>query len=349
MSPSAIIQRISAALAADALKLLPEVRSVVPVLNMGDLLRPWAEVYPGADPELETEGRDLFCWGGLCKPHFVPQPRRSARPLPPPLVFPPPVRLIGLGLFASVRGIWDYYQNVGKAAPALLTPELDSDSLQAFIQPLWEELSGYWPLCCPLETFPENDLDAARCGIPLTLPHYVYDQEESGVVEAFLSGPGEVESILSYLIDQDGFVQISPLDSKLIRDVGLGPLLEAFADYPGEKSCDLRQLANCWDVFFGEVKKRFPVQMENDWPIISGNGGLDADIYITSKEDIEFAIAYYYAWCEMLDAFPAPPYDFEQNDGGVVDRFVHEICEIGRKLKLPRKPKAKVKVLAEVL
>ncbi|HOI17218.1 MAG TPA: hypothetical protein PK036_12840, partial [Geobacteraceae bacterium] len=120
--------------------------------------------------------------------------------------------------------------------------------------------------------------------------------------------------------------------------------------YPGKKICDLRKLANWHETYFGDVLKKYPTQMGTDWPIISGNGGVDADIYIESMEDIEFALAYWHAWDKMMGAFPADPYMFESNDDGVVDRLIQEICRVWRKQKgttSAKKPAGKT--LKEVL
>lgn len=349
MQTAVIIERIRTAVQQGTLTEFPEARLQVAALKISDLLRPWTEVYPCCDPELAREPRDVFCWSGLRKPDFVPVPRRSLRRLPVPRPVPVPLRLVGPGLFASVKGIWDYYQATGVAAPALISGELSSDSLQRFNQPLWDALSDYWPLCGPLGMFPENDPHAIGLGICLTLPHYVYDAEESGVVEAFLSDLDSVESLLDHFVSREDFLELSPRDRKLIKDVGMGAMLEVYADYPGKKICDLRKLANWSETYFGDVLKKYPTQMITDWPIISGNGGVDADIYIESMEDIEFALAYWRAWDNMMGAFPAEPYMFETNDGGVVDRLIQEICRVWRKQKGQHPKKPAGKTLKEVL
>lgn len=334
MSVAVIINRIGSALQLGALQVLPEPAAVEPVSTMAGLLRPWQEVYPGADPE--DEHRDLFCWGGLRKPRFLPRPRTSRRPLPAPLRISPSPKLISPGLFDSVRGIWDFYGTIGKADPALLEQPLNNEGLYKFIADLEWHLSDYYPLPLYLEgLFSDGSVEHINC-IPLCLPFWSFEDEGVGVVEAFLNGPSGVHSFLVYCSSNPESeyknleIELHPKDEALIAEVGYEKLLEVYAAFAGEKSFDLNALENFAETYFGEVGRKYPEHGSPDSYIIITDDCYHCEVPITCRQDIEFAIEYAEAFSRMCNALPDPS-DMDSNHGGVTENFIHEICEAWRK------------------
>jgi hypothetical protein len=348
MSPSAIIQRISVAAATGALVPLPDHSAAVPLRTVGDLLRPWHEVYPGIEPDTDIDHRDLFCWGGLRKPSFTPRPRGSRRPLPAPLAVAAPRKLVNPGIFASVRGIWDWCQSRGSADPVCLQEPLTPEGLGKLLFPLVEHLFNYYPLGCLLEQAGyEEDIVDLR-GLALLLPHWGYEEEWVGAVEAFLCGASGVQSLVTHYYEQRKDMdldQLPPKDHEVIRTIGFGPLCETYAAFQGEKTCDLVALENFGDTFFHPVYQQYPGRENADYSVITGDAGIECEVLITSREDIEFAIAYHDAFEAMVNAMPDPS-AMENNEGGTTDNFIHELCEVWRKTNRKRSvkwtsPKAK--------
>lgn len=332
MAVSIIIERIAKSLAAGELQPMPDCSEFKPVDTMADLLRPWEEMFPGIDVNEDGDTVSLFSWGGLRRPSFRPLVRRSIRPVSVPRpVAPRPKPPCKPGLFLSVQAIWEYYQEKDKADSKLINCPFNDVNLEAFVHQLYEEASDYWPMSAPLEQLFFDCGASDLIGIHLMLPHYIYDDEMAGVVEAFLSGHDTLASKLHYQHQADGFMELPEKDEVLIKEVGFDKLTENFANYIGEKSCDLIALENWFETYFTEVDRKFPEHNAGGYPIISGNGGEDADIYIRRKADLDFCFAYAAAYYDMMNAFPDPS-QFEYNEEGITETFVHEICEAWRKV-----------------
>lgn len=330
MSVAILTERIRQSISAGELKPVPEASTFRPVNSLTDLLSDWEELFPGIETNEEGDTVSLFGWNALRRPVFTAQPRRSCRPLSPPRpVTPMPQPPCKPGLFLSIQAIWAYYEETGLADTALIDRPFNSKDLLAFIAPLEHHTSDYWPLSVPLENL-EHDGDIEELtGIRLMLPHHSYDDETAGTVEAFLSGPETLASHLDYQHRQANFMELPEKDEQLIKEVGFDKLAENFALFSGEKSCDLFALENWFETFFAEVDRQFPDNKAGNYSIISGNGGDDNEICIRRKEDISFSLAYSDSYCIMMSTFPDPN-DFEYNEGGITETFVHELCDAWR-------------------
>lgn len=336
MSVALVIERIRTSVEANELAAVPTV-PIAPVTTCGDLLRPWSSVYPGIDEPEEDMSRDLFFGGrgSLVRHRFTPRPRRSRRPLPIPRSIVGSPKLISPGLFHSVQGIWDWYTKKGSANTALLACRFDDAGLYKFLQALFDETAPIWPLHCSLEMIFEGDNLTELPGIRLMLPHFNYEEEGAGCVEAFLSGVDGIAWIMKSVEEQ--LHGLTEKDRALIATVGYTRLAQAYALYPGQKTYDIDMLENWGETFFGKVQKRFPRQMETNWPLISGDSGYDAEVTIRSSEDIEFCFAYADAYYDLMDYIPNPC-EFESNDDGIAETFAKELCNVWR--KTPNKPPA---------
>lgn len=338
MNVAVITERISSSIQAGALRPVCEPTSSKAVERISDLLQPWEDFYPGIDPLEEGESRNIFTCGLVRKPLFISRPRRSARPLPAPRRLAASPLLLSPGLFAAVQGIWEYYQQNNIPAVGNITQPFDNDGMTHFIDPLYNKTSDYWPLHVNLESL-LNDCDVREIHqISLMLPHYTYDDDTTGVIESFFSGADGLTSLLHHYRGEDHFKELPPEDHHLFIHPGIPSLCAEYASYSGEKRLDLAKLENWPDTWFADVKARFPEQMQHDWPLISGDYGEDAEISITSSQDIDFALAYAETYYRMMDSIPDPA-DIESNDLGSADELVHEICEIWRKSNRKRSVK----------
>jgi hypothetical protein len=338
MSVALIIQRISEACAADIIKPLPEVSSIPQLTTMGDLLKPWESVYPGSTaPEDDARDRGIFGYRKLQRPMIIPRARRSYRPLPAPRRIAPQPKLISPSLFNSVQGIWAWYQSRGQATDQLSVAPLNGAGLGAFLEPLWSVCSDYYPLGIYLEDCHIDTDVVGMDGFCLMLPHETYEEEHSGIVEAFLRGTDGLHWLMQNFYDErtNFDIELPDKDCGLIEDVGFEEILKCYAAFQGKKTVDLVYLEN-WDQnFFGEVSEKFPEQWSHDWPIISGGNSADNELPITCAADIDFALAFANAFYKMIDAIPTP-WEFHENSDGITETFIHEICEVWRKVNRKR-------------
>jgi hypothetical protein len=343
MGTAVIIDRISAALAAGELKPASNSTMFKPISSMSDLLRPWGEMFPGVDLDNEGEIRGIFGRGIVRHgPNFTPHRRLSRRPLPPPRLISASPLVLNPDLFQSVGAVWDYYNSKEKADSSLLECAFTNEGITLFLEPLCRELSDYHPLEMMLE-----DMYCARLsdldGFRLMIPHYTYEEESAATVMAFLSGPESIAGHLTYFFDEqdrygeDSRLELHPKDLAIIEEVGFVKLVEAYAEFQGEKTCDMAKLSQWYEFFFDPVIRRFPEQMEDDWPIVT-DGGMDTDFRILSREDIEFGIAYSQSFFDLINAIPDPD-AFEYNTGGATETFIHELCEVWRKTNGKRRVK----------
>jgi hypothetical protein len=327
---SAIKERIRSALSAGTLKQVPDCSGFARVDSMADLLKPWEEMFPGAELIGEEESRDVFDRGGLRRPKLTPRPRRSSRPLPAPRSIAASPRTVSPGLFTSVQGIWEFYQARKTADAGLLQLPFTDTGVNAFIQPLFKEVSDWYPLFIPLEMLFEEYALADLQHIHLMLPHYTYEDESAAVVEAFLTDADSVASLMEHYHSLSEFMELPQQDEQLIGQLGFEELVKGYEQYRGAKSCNLDQLLNGPDSFFDSLERNYPVQMKGGWPIISGNSGYDCDVTITCAQDIQFCLDYAAAYERMISAIP-DPYDMETNECGTTEEFVHDLCEVWRK------------------
>jgi hypothetical protein len=337
MNATVIIDRIRERLAAGGLTAMPApAASVAPLTTIGDMLRPWSEVYPNTEETEEIETYNLFENGSLTKVTFRPSPRMSLRPMPAPRKIAGNAKLIRPGLFAAVRAIWDWYGTRNSANPALLAEPITERGFLSFIEEFRDEAEGWgWPVCCPLDQlFEECSSVTSLPGVCLSLPFWHYEEDGVGIIDGFLSGTDGIEWVMRYT--QDRFEAFSAKDKALVDKIGYARLAMAYAQFKGKKTYDIVKLENFGDTFFGPVKEKFPEQMKTDWPVITDDYEA-ALVRITRREDIEFCFAYVNAYYDMRDAMP-DPYDFEQNAGGIAEQFAHELCEVWRKTR--KKPAA---------
>ncbi len=330
MSVALITERIAASIIAGKLPHKPD-NVTVDQLTMADLLRPWGEIFPGQSYAAERN-RNLFDYGKLRKPHFTPLVRRSRRPLCAPRHSLAPAKLVSPGLFASVRAISDWYLQEGVAEYDLGDHPFNKDSLEDFIEPLRSRGEEYWPLSLPIENLYWDGSLSGLENISLMLPHFHYDEECAGMVEAFLSGAGGIEWLMDHYNGISEFLDLPDEDRALIKDVGFGALADQYALRSDGRTYNLELLENHQDEFFGPVWKAFPEQEKREDiepSIISGESGTDAEVIIMDSLDIDFCLAYAKAFYKMVDAMPDPR-SFEENDLGITETFAHELCEVWR-------------------
>ena len=336
MPTALIIDRIRASLAAGELASIPQPGAAVTLTTVGDLLRPWDEVFPGQRRGDDDAGAGpLFGYGKsvLQKPKFHPQPRRSRRALLPPRIIAAPAKIINASFFASIAAVWKWYQGRALADPALLAAPLNGEELNAFVMPLCNAVSDWYPLGICLEEFGLNgELHEAR-GIYLVLPHWNYDEEGAGVFEAFLSGWEGVEWLLRDLRDNHGddFLNLPDEDRALLKKVPPADLARVYAEYSGQKLLDVTRLQNWTSTVFAEVGKAWPQYDLENIPLIVSDTQ-DVEIWVTSPTDIDFALAYAEAY-ETLTGMMLNAWDVENNEDREADKLVHDICDVWRKLK----------------
>lgn len=326
-----IADRIRTSLETGQLRQLPDPATFQSIEKMGDLLRHFEEMFPGVI--LDEDGN----MGALRRRSlkFVPQPRRSARPVPLPVKMPPmPQPDCRPGLFRSVQAVWEWYQEKDKAAARLLEHTFDEEGLTSFLDPLFETTRLYWPLGARIDDYGFEEPVASMEGFSLLLPFMTYDDECAGTVEAFLSGAEAIASRLSSLhLDKPQLadrIELPEADEKLIAKVGWAVLMETYAKFPGEKSVDVLGLENWGETHFGWIESRFPEHADVSYAVISGDGGSENDVWIHAKSDIDFCLAWAESYYKMMDAFPDPQ-DFDYNEGGITETFIHEVCEVWRK------------------
>ena len=325
MSVCVLIERIRNTLAAGELERTRGSEGYGSVTTMADLVRPWEEVFPGAQrPDLnlqQTLGRHI----SLNQPCFFPSPKTSKGYLPPPRKIDPQPQAMHPGLFDAVKGIWDYYVLKKKKRKDLLKEPFNEKGLQNFVDPLWSEFQYMWPLEASLERLgEESPLELETIG--LDLPCLNYDEEGAGTAEAFLLGERGVQGIMEYL-ETDNAWQLPIADVNLIAEVGWKDLCQVYYYYTGKKSYDLGRLEDTENSYFKKVKEKYPSQYEEYGGTLIASEGLGIDI--TCAEDISFAIAYSTAFETMLSELP-PYYNFEEEPEHSAN-FAHELCNIWRK------------------
>lgn len=348
MNVATLTERIRSAISAGELKPVPEVSTFRPVNNLTDLLSDWEELFPGIETNEDGDTVSLFESYTLRRPLFTPQPRRSLRPLPLPRpIIPMPQPPCKPGLFLSVQAVWAWYEEQGIADTCLIDRPFSSADVSAFVEPLQSRTEGYYPLATNLENIEWDCSVDQLTGLQLWLPFYSYDDDGAGVVEAFLSGPESVASLLTWQ-HRDNKLKLSAQDEKLIKKEGFDELAENFARYPGKKSCDLLALENWFETFFSAVQQQYPGHKADQYVVISGDGGQGNELDIRTPADIDFALAYATAYYELMASLPAP-YDFAENDGGCAANFIHEICAAWRKTPTSQreKPRTEPATIAE--
>jgi len=331
MGVAVIIERITEAVAGGVLSVMPDRATTVPVKEMGDLLRPWQEIYPWC---ARDNCGNVISSKIAGTQHFEPTQRRSRRPLPAPRKLVASHKLLSPDLFKSVRAVWEWYLANGLAKEDLLQAPCNGASLSAFVDDLWTRASDYYGLGMHLEDIGEHTpLTSLEC-LNLMIPCYSYQDEGGGVVEAFLSGVSGVHSLLEHILgESEGLeIELPRQDLKLIGEIGLQALVQAYHDYDGERTVDLKKLANVEESYFAPVVEKFPKYWEMEFAIIDGDGGWDNDLTITKKEDIDFALAYSEAFAAMDGAIPDPYLMWDNTQEGTAEIFIHEVCEVWRKV-----------------
>lgn len=327
MQTATIINRISASIAAG--ELTPRVADVqAGRLILADLLRPFDDVFPGMRGHDEKTGSP-FASGGLRRPRLTPRVRRSGRPLQRPRVMSAPSKLISPGLFTSIRAIYEWYQDKNIAEGVDLQIPFDDAGLHKFLNPLWHKVGHLWPLNLMLENLYWDGGIYDLQGIHLMMPCWNYEEEFAGVVEAFLTGTQGVPWAMEHFYSQDGLLAIPEQDRQLIDKHGFLELVLCYAKDAKGRSYDLNKLEHWNDNFFSELWEKYPGKEDLEIAVISANAGEDAEVWIETKEDLDFCIEYHAAFGRMCDAMPDPQ-AMEENDLGITDIFIHELCEVWR-------------------
>ena len=330
MGVAVVIERIRVALDNGKLSEVASETRFKPLLTMGDLLQSWYDVFPGM--ELPEEGEDVHelresrAGGVKCRPKFTPYPKRSARPLPPPRALLPTPKLVHPGLFRSISAIWEWYGIRGHADDGLLLQPFSDEGFFKFTDHLTTVLSDYYPLGCELENLVEHVTDMGT--LCLRLPVYSYDDEGSGVIQAFCEGADGIAWLMANFSKTHEW-DLPKSDRKLIEEHGWKLLANAYANFAGKKCYDLGKLEDTETSYFHEVKARWPERLDHGVVIIDDGWGDSVDI--NAPEDIEFALTFAEAWNGMECDLPSGT-EFENNEGGVVAEFAHEICNVWRKV-----------------
>ncbi|WP_321367977.1 hypothetical protein [uncultured Desulfuromusa sp.] len=324
MSVALITERIRSSIAAGELPEKPD-GIMVDQLTMADLLRDWSDVFPGHSYE---EQKKLFGWRGFRNPRFVSQIKRSIRPLCRPHSMQASVKLISPDLFQSIQAIADWYRRQGVAEYDLSEYQFNEQNIESFIGKLYMTTSDYWPLHIQLEDINlSGDLSDLQ-SIMLQLPGHLYEEDCSGVVEAFLSGSDGVEWLMQHYYGLDDFIDLPDADRELIKQVGFGQLTQQYEKEGKGRSYDLTKLKGHQQTYFGAVWENYQND-EIDPVIISGNGGMENEVPVRRADDIDFCMAYAKAFYRLGDDMP-DPVSFEENNNGETETFIHELCEVWR-------------------
>lgn len=333
MSVSVIIERIQAAAERGSLKPIVEMYAFEPITTVGDLLRPWGDVYPGIEhPEMEETPQEFrsnrSAMSKLRRPLFKPCPRRSARPLPPPRPLAGTPKLIHPDLFRSVSGVWEWYQAKGLAKPELLLHPFNFKGMYEFTDPLMGVLYGYYMLGIDIENLENYGLIQDLPCLELRLPQFSYDDPGSGVIQAFCEGAQGISWLMTHFAASQEW-GLPDSDLKIIASVGWYSLAEVYSKAPGTKTYNLGAYEDIEDSFFKGVMETYPERLDNGIVVIDDGWG--ESIPIRCKEDIEFGIAFADAWEKFEQTLP--PWDrFEENDNGIVGDFAHELCNVWRRV-----------------
>lgn len=302
-----------------------------------DLLKPWEKLYPGLSAaQLDAHRCQPFGYRSLLRTpgRLAPAPRRSALPLPVPWSIPSSPQLLQPSLLASIRGVWDYYKDNGLADKALLRPMLGIESLSNFVEPLIHICSDYSPLEMELENLNISGSVAGFEGFSLFIPCETYEEEWSGIIQAFLEGTSGVrwmvENYLSNAEDDGHGTDLPEKDKKLIAEVGLDTIITAYADNAGPTDIDLHKLGNFADTYFGQIQQDYPDLWDRGFDIISGDGGSNNSLLITAKRDIDFALTYCRVYVDMMNGFPEA-WCLHENTDGAFDEMLHSFCNGWRK------------------
>lgn len=331
MPTALIIDRIRASLAAGELAPIPQPSAAVSLTTIGDLLRPWDEVFPGLRRG-DDDARNLFSYGknSLQKPKFHPQPRRSRRALLPPRFIAAPVKSVSPELFTSFQAIWEWYTTKGLADPALLTKSVSTAGINGFVMPLLNVVSDHYLLGMCLEEFGCSD-DIYNLGMPsLILPHDFYEDEHAWVIEGIFTGAHGLDWVLRELTTREGFLKISAKDRKLIKEISCTDLAQAYFDYEGEKAFPLDKMEDWTTTYFGELAAKYPWASLDTIPLICSDVQ-ECEVYIERPEHIDFAIDYAEAITAMYGTLPDLS-AIHENAEGAADQLVKEVCAIWRKM-----------------
>lgn len=252
----------------------------------------------------------------------------------------PAVPVIEDGVRRFCKAVWEYGQRHGLGGEELLALPLTKEGFEQFTEPVWrEKIADCWPACTYFESIlyegenPLTDLEA----ISLPVPFFHWDDSDSELAQAFLSGADGVAGLLEALLrgeyETEGEIALRRADERLIAKVGWRPLLAAYVKAPGEKLIDLARLEHHWQTYFGELFERFPQHGETyTFHMISTD---TTDVEIDSADDLEFLLGYYDCF-ERLQA-DMPGYAFMTGEG--VADFVADICAVYRR-EQRRRPKA---------
>jgi hypothetical protein len=314
-----IIDRIRKSLAGGALREKPPDKTRE-VKTIGGLMQAWEDAFPGFGVS-DLQEVSL-------RPHynfrFRSVPRRSKLPLEPPKTIENPPKLISPTLFLSVQAVWEYYREIDKADQALLELPFTDQGVGKFVEPLFDVVEDYYPLFGHLENI--ENVATLHC-LSLWLPCYSYEEENAFAVEAFLSGPADVAGMLTHL-DDEYDLNLSRYYRTLIKTVGYPELTKFYADFAGDKLCNLKKLENWQENYFQRVIEQYPAVDTDRIAIISGDS--PTEITIQSVEDIRFAIDWAKAYYALDDDMP-PTWLFIENEEEEIETFVRDICRVWRK------------------
>lgn len=282
------------------------------VKTIGDLTIPYDEFFDEGSSYCQTPYKGK-------RPSIKARPLTATRRIPPPKKLTAPPRFYPANSFNGVKAVWEYYQAKGTAHKKYLDLPANHRGLVAFVSPFLEELDH--PLGSHIDCI--EDMDDL---FYLTLPSMSYDEDVAGLFEAFLTGPDEVAGMLMHY-DEDEPLRLNKKDRALVKKHGLVKLTNYYATYEGPKHCDLDKMQNWYDVFFGELEKKYPEQKVDHVPLISGDGYYQ--IEITCKKDIDFAMEFADI-SENLYASIPNIWAMEGRESEEVEDFVVNICDVWR-------------------
>ena len=312
-----LISRIEEALCENRFPLKPPNSDRI-VETIADMLLPFDTFhYEGA-----TSAQQY--WSGTRAPIFKTSPRRSIRPIPPPKKIVAPTEKIDAGYFDSIHAVWDFYVERKLDKPWMLEGGVTINELHRFLDPLWKILEPEWPLGNCLENL--DDTYPSDCALYLDLPCIHFDEEHSGLVEAFCSGYKAVAGMFMH-IDSDKSLELTTLDRELVDDVGFINLFKCYSEYQGTKTCDLVKLDNCYEEWFEEIDNRYPDHDIAGLPIV----GEMVSMKIRKASDINCALEFTKAHHEMLNEMPRT-WAIEDREDSDAEDFTVEVCEIWREV-----------------
>lgn len=325
-------------------------------LKIGDLRRPFHDIFPGGSPdppirimvrhqdddddgeegryeEVNSRGNPLASHGMKC-PVFVPVMKRT----PGELVFSRDDELhlpvhIGHGLWLGLKSLLAHYeQALLQTDPEIMDRPIDNENIGKVIKVFQMDCVAHdiWWMG------PDRYNVASSVGIrsqyiPLLFP-YLHPEDEDGrayVLENFLEGPGGVVMLLEFYLE-DGYYNVSPTaEAKeyLIQN-DIEECLKIYARSAIEKSVDLgRVFDQICD--YEEIYKKHPIIAEFDPPLVSCSYS-GVILSLQEESDIEG----YFAYCQRFqNNYELIPDWIWEGDSSLISEWIEEIVRVCKEEK----------------